>query len=77
MGGPSAAVGIVRLSGPSAVAVAARIFRPARKKKKDGVTWRPTSHVVEYGVVMDSEGNIIDEVIELYVGQMDVFVICF
>lgn len=56
LGGPPAAVGIVRLSGPHAVSIAGRIFRPVRNK------WQPTSHVVEYGVVMDSDGNIIDEV---------------
>nr|KYP52856.1 tRNA modification GTPase mnmE [Cajanus cajan] len=57
VGGPPAAVGIVRLSGPAAVSIAGRGFRPTRK------TWRPTSHVVEYGVVLDSEGNVIDEVL--------------
>ena len=63
LGGPPAAVGIVRLSGPSAVSVAARVFRPARTKKKSvSHTWQPTSHVVEYGVVLDSDGNVIDEV---------------
>lgn len=57
LGGPPAAVGIVRLSGPHAVSIAGRVFRPARN------TWRPTSHVVEYGVVLDSDGNVVDEVI--------------
>ncbi|RDX63601.1 mnmE, partial [Mucuna pruriens] len=57
MGGSPAAVGIVRLSGPGAVSIAGRVFRPARN------TWRPTSHVVEYGVVFDSHGNVIDEVL--------------
>uniref|UniRef100_A0A803M299 TrmE-type G domain-containing protein n=1 Tax=Chenopodium quinoa TaxID=63459 RepID=A0A803M299_CHEQI len=47
MGGPPAAVGIVRLSGPSSVEI-------VRK---------PKSHVVEYGVVLDHLGNVIDEVI--------------
>ncbi|XP_028771907.1 uncharacterized protein LOC114729117 [Neltuma alba] len=61
LGGPSGAVGIVRLSGPSAVAVATRVFRPARKRKKG--TWQPTSHVVEYGMVLDKDGNVIDEVL--------------
>lgn len=62
LGGPPGAVGIVRLSGPSAVTVAARVFLPARNKKKNS-TWQPTSHVVEYGVVLDSDGDIIDEVL--------------
>ncbi|KAK7311603.1 hypothetical protein RJT34_09854 [Clitoria ternatea] len=57
LGGPPSAVGIVRLSGPHAVSILGRVFRPAR------TTWRPTSHVVEYGVVLDSEGNVIDEVL--------------
>lgn len=66
LGGPPGAVGIVRLSGPSAVAIVDRVFRPMRKRKKKSSsgssTWQPTSHVVEYGVVLDSDGNIIDEV---------------
>lgn len=57
LGGPPAAVGIVRLSGPAAVSIAGRVFRPVKN------TWRPTSHVVEYGVVLDSDGNVIDEVL--------------
>ncbi|WCJ44523.1 tRNA modification GTPase putative [Euphorbia peplus] len=63
IGGPAAAVGIVRLSGPSAVEIASRVFRPMRKKKN--FDWRPTSHVVDYGVVFDNEGNVIDEVLAL------------
>ncbi|KAK4756254.1 hypothetical protein SAY87_006381 [Trapa incisa] len=65
-------VGIVRLSGPSAVEVAARVFKPKGngKKKRTGMKeglrsdlWWPTSHVVEYGFVFDSKGNIVDEVL--------------
>lgn len=59
LGGPPGAVGIVRLSGPSAVAIASRVFRPTRKKKS---TWQPVSHVVEYGMMFDTDGNVIDEV---------------
>jgi tRNA modification GTPase len=67
LGGPPAAVGIVRLSGPSAVAIAGRVFRPARSKKRKSLnggsySWRPASHVVEYGVVSDPHGNVVDEV---------------
>ncbi|GMP80176.1 hypothetical protein CsSME_00035381 [Camellia sinensis var. sinensis] len=61
LGGPPGAVGIVRLSGPSAVAIVGRVFRSAKKGKRSG--WRPTSHVVEYGVVSDCHGNVIDEVL--------------
>lgn len=57
LGGPPAAVGIVRLSGPQAVSIVGRVFRPVRN------TWQPTSHVVEYGVVLDSDGNVVDEVL--------------
>lgn len=64
VGGPPASVGIVRLSGPSAVEIAARVFKPMRKKKKKGFcVWKPTSHVVDYGVVLDHQGNVVDEVL--------------
>ncbi|KAJ3677316.1 hypothetical protein LUZ60_003040 [Juncus effusus] len=64
-GGGPAAVGIVRLSGSNAVSIAAQVFRPVKKvKEKDGVVgWRPNSHFVEYGFVLDKEGNVIDEVL--------------
>ncbi|POO04045.1 tRNA modification GTPase MnmE [Trema orientale] len=65
-GGPPGAVGIVRLSGPSSVDVVARVFRSAgKRKRKTGSSgaWRPTSHVVEYGVVVDTHGNVVDEVL--------------
>ncbi|KAM2668568.1 hypothetical protein EV2_020150 [Malus domestica] len=32
-------------------------------KKKTKKAWRPTSHVVEYGVVKDPNGNVVDEVL--------------
>lgn len=64
LGGPPGAVGIVRLSGPSAVAIVARVFRPATIKNKKN-SWRPISHVVEYGVVLDPHGNVLDEVLLL------------
>ncbi|KAL4197549.1 hypothetical protein AMTRI_Chr04g251690 [Amborella trichopoda] len=66
LGGEPSAVGIVRLSGSSAVAIAGRVFTPARKKKnrsKGPFVWEPKSHFVEYGVVLDREGNIVDEVL--------------
>jgi tRNA modification GTPase len=62
LGGPPAAVGIVRLSGPSAVGIVGRLFRPRLKKKRQSSMWKPRSHVVEYGMVLDSHGNVIDEV---------------
>ncbi|KAK8642808.1 hypothetical protein V6N13_012140 [Hibiscus sabdariffa] len=69
LGGPPAAVGIVRLSGPTAVDIVGRVFFPAKKKKNKkrldsgSDSWKPTSHVVEYGVVLDSQGNVVDEVL--------------
>ncbi|CAD5188631.1 unnamed protein product [Musa acuminata subsp. malaccensis] len=67
MGGGSAAVGIVRLSGPTAVDVAAKVFRPATTSKEGSrvVSWRPRSHFVEYGFVLDRKGNVIDEVLAI------------
>ncbi|XVE55452.1 hypothetical protein DITRI_Ditri03aG0159700 [Diplodiscus trichospermus] len=66
LGGPPAAVGIVRLSGPTAVDIAGRVFLPAKTKRRcdsGSAAWRPISHVVEYGVVLDSRGNVVDEVL--------------
>ncbi|XP_074264153.1 uncharacterized protein LOC141586739 [Silene latifolia] len=66
LGGAPSAVGIVRLSGPSAVEIARKVFRPAKKrrrKKGSCYLWQPTSHVVEYGVVFDCLGNVVDEVL--------------
>ncbi|KAJ7965670.1 putative tRNA modification GTPase [Quillaja saponaria] len=68
IGGCPGAVGIVRLSGPSAVAIVSRVFQPAKKKKRKNsglFSWQPTSHVVEYGVVLDSHGNVVDEALAL------------
>lgn len=64
LGGGAAPVGIVRLSGPTAVAVARRVFRPARSSARGprGVSWKPKSHFVEYGFALDQKGNVIDEV---------------
>ncbi|KAG1342401.1 tRNA modification GTPase MnmE [Cocos nucifera] len=67
LGGGAAAVGIVRLSGPMAVAVAARVFRPAGRSKEAScaVSWMPRSHFVEYGFALDQKGNVIDEVLAI------------
>ncbi|PHT50752.1 tRNA modification GTPase MnmE [Capsicum baccatum] len=66
LGGPAAAVGIIRLSGPSAVPIVGRVFHPkVKKKNRSSSEWRPKSHVVEYGLVSDSHGNVIDEVLVL------------
>ncbi|KAH9614661.1 hypothetical protein KSS87_023787 [Heliosperma pusillum] len=69
LGGAPAAVGIVRMSGPSAVEITRKVFRTAKKRRRnkgDGEScslWQPTSHVVEYGLVFDCGGNVVDEVL--------------
>lgn len=52
-----AGIGIVRLSGPQAESIARRIFRPHQPR----LTWR--SHQLYLGHIVDSEGEIIDEVL--------------
>lgn len=67
IGGPPGAVGIVRLSGPTAVAIVSKVFSPGlrkkKKKKRDDYSWKPTSHFIEYGLVFDSDDNVVDEVL--------------
>ncbi|KAL5566314.1 hypothetical protein UlMin_029478 [Ulmus minor] len=61
IGGSPGAVGIVRLSGPSMMAIVGRVFLPTGKRKKKNYSsssWRPTSHFVEYGLVVDSKGDV-------------------
>jgi tRNA modification GTPase len=50
-------IGIVRLSGPEAEAIARRLFQPRRPRP----TWR--SHTLYLGHLLDSQGEIIDEVL--------------
>ncbi|MFI5354236.1 MAG: tRNA uridine-5-carboxymethylaminomethyl(34) synthesis GTPase MnmE [Desulfobaccales bacterium] len=52
-----AGIGLVRLSGPEAAAIARRIFRPHRPRR----TWR--SHRLYLGHIVDSHGEVIDEVL--------------
>jgi tRNA modification GTPase len=52
-----AGIGIVRLSGPDAAAIARKIFRPHRPRQ----TWR--SHRLYLGHIVDSQGKLIDEVL--------------
>lgn len=75
LGGPPSAVGIVRLSGPSAVSIAGNVFRPMSRKRRRDTRWWPNSHVVEYGEVLDSHGNVIDEV-QLVVWYLSWLYIC-
>ena len=52
-----AGIGIVRLSGPRALEIATRLFRPYRSRP----FWR--SHQLYLGQVVDSQGECIDEVL--------------
>jgi hypothetical protein len=73
MGGGShqGAVAIVRLSGPSAVKIAARHFFPSKQVRNHHnpqdlnvlLPWRPKSHRVEHGLLRDASGTLIDEVL--------------
>ncbi len=53
-------IGIIRISGPDAVAAADIVFRSpgGRKKLSDAV-----SHTIHYGYIFDREGGVIDEVL--------------
>ncbi|CAK9868883.1 unnamed protein product, partial [Sphagnum jensenii] len=73
MGGGShqGAVAIVRLSGPSAVKIAARHFFPSKQVRNHHnpqdlnvlLPWQPKSHRVEHGLLRDASGTLIDEVL--------------
>jgi tRNA modification GTPase len=52
-----AGIGIVRLSGPGAEAIARRLFRPRRSRPH----WQ--SHCLYLGHILDSQGEILDEVL--------------
>ncbi|KAL1540538.1 tRNA modification GTPase MnmE [Salvia divinorum] len=43
------------------------VFGPVSRKRRKGARWWPNSHVVEYGEVLDSHGDVIDEVTSLSV----------
>ncbi|MGQ9557923.1 MAG: tRNA uridine-5-carboxymethylaminomethyl(34) synthesis GTPase MnmE [Desulfurispora sp.] len=53
------AIGIVRLSGPQAVEIARRLFRPGKE-----MAWSPQSHRLYYGHIVDpADGRVVDEVL--------------
>lgn len=52
-------IGIVRISGPDAIAVGNRLFRTSSGKS---VLKNAESHVLKYGVAVDENGAVIDEV---------------
>src|SRR5215210_726800 len=53
-------IGIVRLSGPDALPILRRLFRPRR----DAVGWRPQQ--MRYGWLVDQTGATIDEGLAVY-----------
>eukprot|EP00250_Pteridium_aquilinum_P015158 c22417_g1_i1 orf=42-1754(+) len=65
VGGQHGAVEIIRLSGPSAIAIVRTLFVPGRRSKhgKPRLSWNPVSHMVEYGTLMDASGGLVDEVL--------------
>lgn len=60
--GHQGAVSIVRVSGSDACNLAARVFRPGGQFKFD---WRPISHRLYYGTVVDQDEVVVDEVLLL------------
>jgi len=64
-------VAILRLSGSRATAIAGEVFAPGRRRRRRGEDAKaePTttfeSHRAVYGVVVDEDGDVIDEVIAL------------
>ncbi|KAI8468364.1 MAG: P-loop containing nucleoside triphosphate hydrolase protein [Monoraphidium minutum] len=53
-------VAIIRISGPDAAHIAARVFWPGGRFK---FGWAPESHRVYYGTVVDGGGGVIDEAV--------------
>lgn len=56
-----AGIGIVRVSGPGAVGVGDKVFRPRRGGKLAG----RRSHTITYGLVVDGPGRTVDEALAL------------
>lgn len=50
----------MRISGADAVAIAARVFWPGGRFR---FGWKPRSHQVYYGGVVDGDGALIDEAV--------------
>jgi tRNA modification GTPase len=55
-------VAIIRISGSDAVSVASRVFWPGGKFR---FGWKPESHRVYYGTVVDGSGAVVDEAVML------------
>ncbi len=53
-------IGIIRISGPEALHILQRLFKPYRSHHTF------TSHTLYYGTVQNREGNVLDEVLAVY-----------
>lgn len=59
-------IGIVRMSGPDSLQIAANIFIPGGGKGKKESDFKIIPRRLTYGHIIDEEGNIIDEVLICY-----------
>ena len=53
-------IGIIRISGPEALSILKQLFKPYKSHSSF------TSHTLYYGVVNNSEGKMLDEVLAVY-----------
>ena len=62
--GVGGSVAVIRLSGPHAVDIVAKMFRVGRETRSGDARWQPESHRVDYGRVVDvTDGDkTVDEV---------------
>lgn len=72
VGGHNGSVAIIRLSGPQAVAVSSEVFRPGPVRSSSvpsepdtGPVFKPKTHRIYYGHVLDESGTVVDEVLLL------------
>ena len=52
-------IAVIRVSGPDALTVAARVFTPANGKPVSGMA----GYTCAYGTVLDQDGNPVDDVV--------------
>jgi tRNA modification GTPase len=60
-------IGIVKLSGPDVLSILQTLFVPSRISAQDDSTWRPLSHHLYHGHIVDPrDGEVVDEVLLSY-----------
>jgi len=60
-------IGIVKLSGPEVLSILRTLFVPSRKPSSGDRPWRPVSHHLYHGHVVDPrDGEVVDEVLLSY-----------